>query len=85
MCDVLDKLIAEGQEEALKEAETKGFGQGYERGYGQGVDHGVDQGVEKVAMQLVAKGISDQTILECTKLSQQRLDELRCQVASSKS
>ncbi|MFN2311220.1 MAG: ISNCY family transposase, partial [Spirochaetia bacterium] len=50
---------------------------GEERGRAEGLAEGIDKGIERVATEMLAKGMDEQLIVEITGLSPAELAELR--------
>lgn len=50
---------------------------GIEQGIEQGLERGIEQGIRKVVMKMIAKGKSNQEIMEVTDLTEQEIEELR--------
>lgn len=66
---VLDELI----EQKLAEGEMKGM----ERGMEQGMERGIEQGREEVAKEMLATDMPLEQIMRFTKLSREKLEQLR--------
>ena len=70
--DVLSTAKMEGLQEGLQEGLEKGLKQGIE----QGLEKGIEKGVKSVALALKSSGMSDEQIMQFTKLSPEEIRNL---------
>lgn len=69
------------EEAKLDYAEYKGIEKGREegikQGLKQGIEQGIDEGIKKVAMKMIAKGKSNEEIMDATDLTLGDIEKLR--------
>ena len=65
------------EEAKLDYAEYKGIEKGREEGIKQGIEQGIEEGIKKVAMKMIAKGKSNEEIMDATDLTLEDIEKLR--------
>ncbi len=64
-------------ETKLKQIKEKGREEGIEKGIEEGREEGIREGMEQIALNMIKKGMNNSTIIEITKLSSEKIKELK--------
>lgn len=75
--DTLAKGKKEGREEGIAEGKEKGLTEGIEIGKEEGRKEGKKEGIERVAQNMIAKGKSNEDIMDATNLTSVEIEALR--------
>jgi len=64
---------------ALRESETKGFKKGHEEGREEGREEGITENKITTARSLLASGVSDDIIINCTGISLADFEKIKAE------
>ena len=68
------------KEALLADAKNSGIEEGIEKGIKKGIEEGIEEGVKKVAKKMIAKGKSNEEIMDDTDLTVEQIELLRNKV-----
>jgi predicted transposase YdaD len=75
--DQIMKTVSPETKDVFDELRMKLIEQGREQGREEGREQGIEQGLRKIALNMIARGYSDEQIVEITNLSVKRIQALR--------